>query len=81
MTLGDLRREKKLKQADIAARMQDMGWGLSQRHISQYETGDVTPSLEATPDLARAYETDYIKVIIALGIDLSGLLPLGYEQN
>jgi transcriptional regulator with XRE-family HTH domain len=81
VTLKQLRAGKGKKQQDIANALKSMGRDASQSYVSQIERGDQSPTAELAIDLAKAYEVDIIQMLLALGLDLAGVLPNDHEQN
>ena len=81
VTLKVLRATRGKKQGDIAESLNALGRNIDQAMISRIESGSQTPSLDVCADLARAYEVNIIEMLLALDIDLTGVLPPGYDHS
>jgi transcriptional regulator with XRE-family HTH domain len=64
-----LRAARNLKQSDISDRLKGMGRNIEQNHVSLWERGVQTPTIELAIDLAKAYEVTFIELVKALGFD------------
>jgi transcriptional regulator with XRE-family HTH domain len=64
-----LRVAKNLKQSDISDRLKVMGRNIEQNHVSLWERGVQTPTIELAIDLAKAYDVTFIELVKALGFD------------
>lgn len=62
-----LRAAKNLKQSDISDRLKVMGRNIEQNHVSLWERGVQTPTIELAIDMAKAYDVSFIELVKALG--------------
>jgi transcriptional regulator with XRE-family HTH domain len=64
-----LRAAKNLTQSDISDRLKVLGRNIEQNHVSLWERGVQTPTIELAIDLAKAYGVTFIELVKALGFE------------
>lgn len=58
-------------QTDIADALKEMGRNIEQSHVSLWERGIQTPTIEMAFDLAIAYGCSFLEILEALGFDIT----------
>jgi transcriptional regulator with XRE-family HTH domain len=81
VTLKAIRARKGKKQSDIALSLNELGRNADQQQISKWESGAMTPTIEAAIDMAKAYEVSIVDLLRALGFDLEGVDIEGVVSN
>ncbi len=81
MTLKVLRAINGKTQSDISDALKKMGRNIEQSHVSLWERGVQTPTIEVAMDLAIAYDVALLELIEALGFDVSVTREIEWIQK